>query len=664
MTAVQRPMSQVFPVSDETMVITKINRPEPPTPPAIPAQGATPVPAESRPKLFFPAVDGLRGLAILSVLLYHTSWFSNGLFGVDVFMVLSGFLITLLLLREATKTGRISLGGFYRRRFKRLMPGLSITLLLVVALTYAFGGLKEAQQVGEKAIAALFQVANWQQIANSDAYWEGFGRINPLAHMWSLSITEQFYLAWPLVFLLVFWLCRRSVLAVTLVMTLLLVASAAVAPLMYDGTNTDRLYLGTETRAVDFVAGAVAAGFVMLIYGRAAERKHFRTTTAATVWATLIGFVMLVTLVVVSVLTTTYHEPWLYEGGIAAMAIVTAVLIVTLCHPHGPLVKVLSFGPLAEIGRISYTMYLLHLPIFWLMQKSLPTIAPYALFLVGGLLTWLAAMFLHYAVTERIRVRPWRAARAVPTAILVTVAIVAGAWFVPTFVEQRMNPDGRPSIVLLGDSLSGDFAEALASDGRDRYAVVDGSISGCGISGSSRTRSSSGVEWPRTKECEIRDTLWRESLRKTEPIAVVAHFGWDAADQQIGDTWLNPCQPTYRKHYLTRLDSAVQAIQVEVPTATILLMNERVSTGAAERAAVICYNKIIEEYSASGKVVLLDFNRVLCPDRGKCLVTDPSGKPLFMDGVHFTPDGRRFIAPLLEDRLAEALTPTAEAEGN
>ena len=105
----------------------------------------------------FPAVDGLRGAAISSVLLYHTNMFSNGLFGVDIFFVLSGFFITLPLMREMDNAGRIDLSGFYRRRFKRLIPGLVISLGLVVVLAYLFGTLQEARTISTQAVAALFQ---------------------------------------------------------------------------------------------------------------------------------------------------------------------------------------------------------------------------------------------------------------------------------------------------------------------------------------------------------------------------------------------------------------------------------------------------------------------------------------------------------------------------
>jgi peptidoglycan/LPS O-acetylase OafA/YrhL len=616
-----------------------------------------PIPAGGQPpRLHFPAVDGLRGAAVLSVLLYHTSWFSNGLFGVDVFMVLSGFLITLLLYREVAKTGRISLLAFYRRRFKRLMPGLSIVLFATLVLSYLLGGVEEARQTGAKAIAALFQYANWQQISNNDAYWQGFGRVTPLAHMWSLSITEQFYVVWPMLWVALFWVCRRSVAAVTGIMFLLLAGTATIAPLLYDGSNSDRLYLGTETRTVDFIAGAAAAGVVFLLHQHSARRRHAR---AAGRWSialsVAVGTVALIALVVVSVLTSSYQEPWLYKGGMAAVAVVTAVLIASLCHDRGPLVRAFSFGPLTEIGRISYTMYLLHLPIFWVMQKLLPTVAPYGLFVVGGGLTWLGAMTMHYAVTERIRLRPWRPLRAVPTAIVTAAAIVAGSYFLPTVVAQKFSPDGRPTVLLLGDSLSRDFAAALAADRKGEFTSVDGAISGCGVMAAEAVRPVSGVIWPESKQCKLRNQLWQDSLRQTRYRAILLHFGWDAADQKIGGRWLSPCDPEYRTRYLSQLDLAVQQIQAEAPGVPLLLMNERTGSWGATPAAIACYNQIVESFTRSGKAHLFDFNTMVCPPQAECLKTDSHGRNLFLDGVHFTPAGQEFIGPLLEQGIAASL---------
>ena len=625
------------------------------TAPVATAEPATP-PKPETPRLHFPAVDGLRGLAILSVLLYHTSWFGNGLFGVDVFMVLSGFLITLLLFREMDRTGRVAILAFYRRRFKRLMPGLSITLIVVLLLALAFGGLQQAQEIGAKAIASLLQVANWQQIANNDAYWQGFGQISPLAHMWSLSITEQFYLAWPLVFVSLYFVCRRSPLAVTVLLVVALAGTAAIAPLMYNGANADRLYLGTDTRTVDFVAGAVAAGIVFVMHRASARRRH-AAGRAGMIVATVLGMITLAGLIAISVLTTGYRESWLYRGGIAAVAVVTAILITTLSRADGPLVKIFSFGPLAEIGRISYTMYLLHLPIYWVMQEQLPTIAPYALFLLGGGLTWLTAMVMHYAITERIRLRPWRALRATPVAIATAGVVIAGGYFLPSAVQYRMNPGGRPVLLLLGDSLSADFAQALALDAGDKYAVVDGSIAGCGILPSTAMRPRSGVVWQMADKCKIRDRLWGESVHAAKYRAVVAHFGWDAADQLIDGKWITPCDAGYRTLYLAELAKTAAYVAAQAPGVPFLLMNERTGTEGAPDKSVRCYDAILNTFAATAAGVrLVDFKSLICPTDGQCVKTDAKGRELFTDGVHFTKEGRAFVGPGLETKISQSLS--------
>lgn len=598
------------------------------------------------PAMYFPAVDGLRGLAILSVLLYHTGLSSRGLLGVDVFMVLSGFLTTLLLFREAGRSGRIAVAAFYRRRFKRLMPGLAVTLLATIALTGWLGGLEEARRTGAKAVAALLQVANWHQIATGEDYWEGFGSISPLAHLWSLSITEQFYLFWPLFLLALFWLVRRSPAAVTAVLVVVLAASALIAPYRFDGTNTDRLYLGTEVRAVDFIAGATAAGVVYLGHrSRGRHARHSRVTTAV---LTAVGGLSLAALVAISVSVSTYHTPWLYQGGIAVIAVVAAVLAAAVCHDRGPLVRVLSYGPLAEVGRISYTMYLLHLPIYWVMQQTLPAITPVALLLVGGGLTWLLSMLMHYRITERIRLRPWRPLRSTTVAVLLAAAIVAGGLLLPRAVQHRLNLGDRPVVLVLGDSLAGEFAHALSVDGNDRFATVDGSIPGCGVMDASKVRSVTGVVLPISERRQARQGRWRQSLGIARFHSVLLHFGWDAADQYVDGTWLTPCDAAYRDRYLTQLRATADLLAAQAPGVPVTIANERAGTVTAE--ALDCYNDLIGSAARTHGWHVFDLDAALCPDADS-IVTDGAGNPLFQDGVHLSLYGRRYLAPLLETQL-------------
>ncbi|TLS45888.1 hypothetical protein FE633_12065 [Streptomyces montanus] len=416
------------PYAPEPIDVATPSRLRNPAPAPAPAPEPTPEPAPMRTR--FGAVDGLRGLAVLSVLLYHTNWFSSGLFGVDAFFVLSGFLTTLVLTREVERTGRIRIGRFYRRRFKRLVPGLLVTLALVVAVSRLTSPPKEARVVSEQALGALLQVGNWAQIARGDAYSDHhFGTVQPLSALWSLSLTEQFYVVWPLVLVVFFAVFRRRVLPVAVLTVLICGASALVAPVLWRrGTHdTDYLYLATHTRAVAFMAGAAAA-FVVYLVQRRAHRSGRRQSKGGFAYhlASLTAIASLAGVVYLSVEVNTYHDPRLYKGGLAIVAFLIALTAACLSTDRGPLARVLRMKPLMEIGQISYSMYLLHLPVYWLLLMLSPDLKPYALFILGTGLTWLAAMIMHYTL-EQSRARDWRPITAVPLFAAASLAIAAGA---------------------------------------------------------------------------------------------------------------------------------------------------------------------------------------------------------------------------------------------
>lgn len=617
------------------------------------------------PSVRFKAVDGLRGLAIASVLLYHTDWFQNGLFGVDVFFVLSGFLVTLVLVRELDRTDGIRLGLFYRRRAKRLLPGLFATIILVVGLSALVSPLRDARDLRPQALAALAQIANWAQLSRGDAYWQHFASIDPLAAMWSLSITEQFYALWPLLLLMVYGICRRSVRAAGFVTAGLFVAAALVAPLMWNGHNSDRLYLGTETRAVGFAAGATAAFGVYLWLrrkvraGSAGDTGGSRSRgPAGPVLPTLVGAAALGGLVWASLAVDTYHEPWLYQGGLAVVAALAAVLTASLCQERGPLVWLMSLPPLRLTGTISYSLYLLHLPVYWLLQHYVDDISPKKLLVIGAPLSWVLAWLLHTG-TEKLRVLRWRAFPAVPLVAVVAAVATTGAWYLPTWVthDMKSGPSGKPMVLLLGDSFSQDLSTGLYRHG-DRYRVVDGGISGCGVFDPEKVRTTSQEEFETSQECRDRAAAWDRQLG-SGPQVVVLHLGWDAAEQYLDGSWLNPCDEDYRTRYGTRLSQAVDQVRRRAQDAQVLLMNERVENGAINKTWGTCYNQQIGDYvkASGGAVRLLDLNTFYCPYE-TCAWKDKEGHLVSPanDGVHLTPAGMRFVTPWLEKEIAGALS--------
>jgi peptidoglycan/LPS O-acetylase OafA/YrhL len=629
------------------------------------ASPAAPVAEAPAYRGYFPAVDGLRGLTVLSVLLYHSGWFSSGFFGVDIFMVLSGFLITLVLLREAQRQGRFAIGAFYVRRFKRLTPGLVTTLLGTVLLGYLCGTLSEARQIAWQAVSALAQVANWEQIRHDPTYWTRFGQVNPLSPMWSLSITEQFYLVWPLLLTLILLLTKHSSVARTTLLVLLLGGSAAVAPLLYDGANSGALYLNTFVRLVDFVAGATAASVVHSVYLSRARQGIERPAAGATpvrsgpgtLLLTGVGAVALAGLVAASALTHSYHDAWLYRGGLAGVAATAAVLVASLCHDRGPLVRLFSMGPLVEMGKLSYAMYLVHLPVYWLLLKAEPTIRPYALFLMGGFATWLISLLMHYLLTERVRRLPWRPVLSLPLLSAGCLLVVFGAQLLPGYVSGGIDPGGKPVVLLLGDSFTTGLAGSLTDDGTQQYRLVDDGVSDCGIMGAQEVEDAGGSVVPVTAKCRAWNRVWAQQIGSVKPSVIVVHLDWDATAQRVGGSWLTPCQSGYQQRYESQLTEAAAIWQTLAPGVPVLLSNDRTATGDVPQQWGICYDNLIDGFARAHapQVHLLDLESALCP-KSVCTVTVPGGGPVFSgDGVDLTPAGQRLVEPFLRRSIAAVL---------
>jgi len=605
----------------------------------------------------------LAGAAVVLILLYDTGALPGGLLGAEIFLVVPGFLVTFVLLGEAARTGRTGAVEFCRRRLKYALISLTITVALTTSLVYLVGGLDEARRSSADAVAALLQVANWHQLAAggvpwSQVAWDESGRINPLGHLWLVSLLEQLCLVW-LPFIALLWrVLRRSLVAVAVLVCAAFGAAAAVAPMMYDGTNGGRLYLGTDSHAVAFLAGAAAACVVRVLSARGAPRGRKRRRDRgragpATAVATVVGAGALAVLVAASVLVAWRPEPWLYRGGLAVVAATAALLAATLCYEQGPLFRLFSWGPMAELGKVSYMIYLIHLPIYWLLKTTTPKIALYGLLAVGAGLTWLLAMIMHYGIAERLRLRPWPAAFALPTAAICAV-VASGAHYLPAAMEKRMNRGGSPAALTLGDSLAGDLATALANHGSRGLGVVDGSIAGCGVMSSEQARSSSGEVRAVAAGCRDWERSWRISIRQSKPQVIVVHLGADAQRQLVNGRWLSPCDRTYRKRYNVQLKRAAQIWAEEAPHARVLLMNERMVTATVDSAEARCYNAIVRRFAvAETQLQVLDLEGFLCPGR-TCRQETPAGQPLYSGQVHLSRPAMSYVADWLEDAIGRA----------
>ena len=319
-------------------------------------------PAGRRALPRMPALEGLRAIAVLAVLLYHAevSWIPGGFLGVDVFFVLSGFLITSLLLHEIDGTGRIRLRSFYRRRARRLLPALFL-VLIGAALLGVTVATDAATQLQRDIPAALTYVTNWVYISADLSYFDAVGRPPMLEHLWSLAVEEQFYLLWPVVLILAArrggvpmvrrWAMIGAV-ASTLWMTVLSIRHGLPVP-----NDPSRVYFGTDTHAMGLMVGAALA-----TWWRPADVPS-RTGIVHRLGVDIVALTGLLVLGWVFWQVSEYSG-LLFRGGFLLLSVLVAVVIVAVTHPASLVGRAMGRQPLRYLGQRSYGLYLWHWPVF------------------------------------------------------------------------------------------------------------------------------------------------------------------------------------------------------------------------------------------------------------------------------------------------------------
>ena len=349
---------------------------------------------------YLPSIDSLRALAVLAVIIYHVdvNYLPGGFLGVDLFFVLSGYLISSLIIKEYRKTGSLNLYNFYIRRARRLLPAVyfMITIGLVVMVLFNEVLLRKSHL---DAIFGYIYSSNWWYIFHKLDYFDSFGAQSPFKHLWSLAIEEQFYMIFPLLFLLInrkkkskdgTYKLNKNFLYVVLG---LILVSLIAHILLFDINNISRIYFGTDTRAFSLLVGVVGA----ILYPM--EKLHAKVTPQQNIMYSVVSLVSIATLITVMIYTSEYNT-WLYRGGFLLVAILGLIVIISSGKQHTLMSRLLSFKPVVFIGKISYSLYLWHFPVLVLTTPVSEIGNPNIIFVILRVILTFALATASYVFVE------------------------------------------------------------------------------------------------------------------------------------------------------------------------------------------------------------------------------------------------------------------------
>jgi peptidoglycan/LPS O-acetylase OafA/YrhL len=516
-------------------------------------------PRSTAPTVYAPGLDGVRALAVAAVVAYHLGarWLPGGFLGVDVFFVLSGFLITSLLAAEWRASGGIAVGQFYLRRARRLLPALYLMLAVVVVTANRLAP-GQLRAIRSDVPAALGYVTNWTLIARNGSYFAAGGPSSPLQHLWSLAVEEQFYLLWPLALLACLWTRRRWLpLAVVVVGA---AASTCWMGVQYmPGTDPSRVYYGSDTHAAPLLVGAALA----LACGERRVRARW-ADLAALVAVLVLGYALV---------HASYNRAELFRGGYLVVALAAAALVHAAAGATGT-ARLLGVRPLRWLGQRSYAIYLWHWPIIVLLHPSIGAwLVPLQI-----AATLLLAGLSYRLVEDPIRKRGLRTTlcgtRSPVRRVLVGAAafgiagLAAGQLAaVPAYSAAAIavDPHARPTVIIAVPTV-----HPLAAPGSPRRApfqrpvrvaffgdsqgmtllinrpaglgrfvtLTDDTIEGCGVLGGTIT-SSSGQVRDLEVDCGGWLRTWADRARRDRPqIAVIEIGAWEVFDDRVAGTEL------------------------------------------------------------------------------------------------------------------------------
>jgi len=611
--------------------------------------------AATRPHL--PGLDGLRALAVIGVLAFHDNRLQGGFLGVDLFFALSGFLITTLLIDELQRTNTVDLIGFWGRRLRRLLPAVMVLLVVVVVFFRLFADTGQWIIARKDVVWSQFYLANWHQVYSGSGYWDAFASPSAFEHLWSLAIEEQFYLVWP-IFVIVAWRIGRAR-GLAVLAGIGIVASFITMLAIYNGGDPTRVYMGTDTRSFSLLCGA----FVSL----PAIRK-FITTGIQKFRTIASGFTSVLILVIGFMwITVDGQSQWLFRGGLFAHSIASASLAVLIASSSSKFSVVFSWRPLADIGRLSYALYLWHWPVFIFCTSERLNVDGLALTAIRLTITFALSTASYFLIEQPIRHKvKWAHGSQGRRVFLATTLSAVIIWALITVPEttNKVNADALISAVVTTVSVSTASTTTTPQESLppiasiyylgdsvayDMWPAIDAELKAAGITANSGAFGGVGIV-PTDVNTTPLQSLAIELDRHNSDLLILQLSVWDAQqDEDNQQAALDDLAKFVADRNLRLVFVSFPSIAVERSEPGQVSLEDKARAIAGKSDGSIIY---LDQRSVLGDVFTLDIDGDGNPERKR-------------DGIHVCPTGAlrsaRWLIQELSTRFEGITPPTDDA---
>jgi peptidoglycan/LPS O-acetylase OafA/YrhL len=617
---------------------------------------------------------------------FGASWAPGGFLGVDMFFVLSGYLITSLLVVEWDRTSTVQFAAFWARRARRLLPALFLVLIAISIWVALAVHSDQLGSIRSDSIWTLFYGANWRFISSGQSYFDLFRDPSPLRHTWSLAIEEQFYLVWPVVTFLCLWAARGRRWLLATMCTLGIAISTVLMARWYQSGDPSRSYYGTDTRAGQLLLGALLA-LVLLAWSPRRRATRTGVQTAGLLGA---GFCIW------AFATVEDRDSWLYHGGFLLFAAATALVVAAVVQQRSPMHTVLSVRPVRWIGAISYGLYLWHWPVVIAVTEGRTGLTGESLAAARVGLTVGAATLSYYLLELPIRRGEWLHGRvpqilapaaAITTAVVIVVA-TAGATAPPNFLVAQPNsvtlhaapaPDvplrksetqlGVSRMLLLGDSVADTLGNTLQAEAA-AHGVALSAITrpGCGMTTEVPLRDD-GSQIPWGDACANYTAEYQSgAVRDSAPNAVLWMSTWETSDMIADGATVRFATRDGDAALFRELEAARDRLGADGAKLVLLTVPPPADTSEVEPLRAdegprrIHLNNLFRQFAAQhpDTVAVADLASIVCP-RGSCPAAVDGVTLRPRDGNHFEGDGPAWVAPRLYAEIIRAMSdmPTA-----